>query len=201
MNKKDFIQLTLDLYDLTGYFPNKEPLRYKIRGLADDILSDLLLLISNPGPALEKKKEIKGRVGDSIKVLKNLFEIAQPQDWVSPDDVEEMKEEYSRIQEAVEAVGSSQPEPKSEPQFVKQEVEEVEEVEEENVVEEGSISERQQRIIAMIGKEGPSQISDLKEEITEVSRRTLIRDLNELTDKGLVNKTGKGPSVFYSLNK
>ena len=80
MKKKDFIHLTLELYDLTGRFPNKEPLRYKIRGMADDILSDLLLLISNPGPSLGQKKKIKSRLTESIKVVENLFEVAKPQD-------------------------------------------------------------------------------------------------------------------------
>lgn len=210
MKKKDFIQLTLDLYDLTGYFPNKEPLRYRIRGMGDDILSDLLLLISNPGPALEQKKKVKNRLSERIKVLENLFEVAKPQDWVSPDDVAEMKEEYTRIKEALELAETSEPEPEPEPQpeqeFVSEE--EIDEnVIEEKVVEEDrksktdSISERQRRVVKEIKEKGPSQISDLKDEFPEVSRRTLIRDLNKLVDRELVKKTGKGPSVFYSLNK
>jgi len=205
MKKQDFIQLTLDLYDLTGYFPNKEPLRYKIRGMADDILSDLLLLISNPGPALEEKRKIQSRLTESIKVLEDLFEIAKPQDWVSPEDVKEMKEEYTRIKQAVESVDTSKKErSKPKPKLVPKEVNESEAkngIEEDQELETDSISERQQRVVKEIEKKGPSQISDLKEEFTEVSRRTLIRDLNELTDKGLVKKAGKGPAVFYSLNK
>ncbi len=208
MKKKDFIQLTLDLYDLTGYFPNKEPLRYKIRGMADDILSDLLLLISNPGPALKQKKKIKNRLSERIKVMENLFEVAKPQDWVSPDDIAEMKEEYGRIKDALELAESSEPVPEPEPEqeFVSEE--EIDEnVIEEKVVEKekekktSSVSDRQRRVVKEIEEKGPSQISDLKEEFPEVSRRTLIRDLNKLVDQGLINKTGKGPSVFYSLNK
>lgn len=198
MNKKDFIQLTLDLYNLTGRFPNKEPLRYRVRDMADDILSDLLLLISNPGPALTEKKKIKNRLIDKIKVVEDLFEVARPQDWVSPDDIEEMKQEYSRIKHAVEAVDTSEAKSKPKTEETDNPTEKV--VDEEDVQTE-SISGRQQRVVKEIEKKSPTQISDLKEEFNEVSRRTLIRDLNELTDKGLVNKTGKGPAVFYSLNK
>ncbi|MEF8846936.1 MAG: DeoR family transcriptional regulator [Candidatus Paceibacterota bacterium] len=206
MKKKDFITLTLDLYDLTSYFPNKEPLRYKIRDIADNILSDLLLLVAE-GPSLEEKKNIKNGLINSIKVMENLFEVAKPQDWVSPDDIEEMKEEYSRIKQAVESVETSEektksePKPQPEPKTVPKEVNESTEVVEDQDLEMESISDRQQRVVKEIEKKGPSQISDLKEEFNEVSRRTLIRDLNELTDKGLINKTGKGPAVFYSLNK
>ena len=89
------------------------------------------------------------------------------------------------------------------PEFKGEEPEEEET--EEQIVEDGkiamdSISERQQRVVQEIEKNGPVQISDIKDDFSEVSRRTLIRDLNELTDQGLINKTGKGPSVFYSLN-
>ncbi len=39
MNKDYFIQLTQNLYKITLLFPKKEPLRYKMRELADDILA------------------------------------------------------------------------------------------------------------------------------------------------------------------
>ena len=42
MDKEILIQLTVDLYRLTLLFPKKEPLRYKIRELADDILAGFL---------------------------------------------------------------------------------------------------------------------------------------------------------------
>ena len=206
MKKQDLINLTLELYDLTGYFPNKEPLRYKIRGMGNDVLSDLLLLMSDLGPTQQKQEKIKSELTENIQVLENLFEVAKPQDWVSPDDIEEMKNEYTRIREAVELVDTSEEESKTkepQPEFKGEEPEEEET--EEQIVEDGkiamdSISERQQRVVQEIEKNGPVQISDIKDDFSEVSRRTLIRDLNELTDQGLINKTGKGPSVFYSLN-
>ena len=42
MNKDFLIQLTNDLYKLTLLFPKKEPLRYKMRELADEILANSL---------------------------------------------------------------------------------------------------------------------------------------------------------------
>ena len=39
MDKNTFIQLAKDAYRLTLLFPNREPLRYKIREVADDIVA------------------------------------------------------------------------------------------------------------------------------------------------------------------
>jgi len=40
MNKENLTQITNELYRLTLLFPKKEPLRYKMRELADDILAN-----------------------------------------------------------------------------------------------------------------------------------------------------------------
>lgn len=202
MKKQDFIQLTVELYDLTAYFPNKEPLRYKIRGLANDILSDLLMLISNPGPTLNEKKKIKNRVSEDIKVLEDLFEVAKPQDWVSPDDLMDMKQEYSRIKEAVESVETTETDSSQQKVGEKRSGKEKDVVKEDKVdLKAKSVSKRQKGILKELKENGHAQVSDLKEKFSDVSRRTLIRDLNDLTDQGLVKKAGKGPSVFYSLNE
>ena len=43
MDKVFLIQLTKNLYQLTLLFPKKEPLRYKMRELADEILANCLI--------------------------------------------------------------------------------------------------------------------------------------------------------------
>ena len=42
MKRDELIQLTNVVYRLTLLFPKKEPLRYKIREVADDILTTVL---------------------------------------------------------------------------------------------------------------------------------------------------------------
>ena len=42
MEKKFLLQFTNELYRLTLLFPKKEPWRYKMRELADDILANFL---------------------------------------------------------------------------------------------------------------------------------------------------------------
>jgi len=48
MDRSFLIQLTNEIYRLTLLFPKKEPLRYKMRELADDILANFLTETGSP---------------------------------------------------------------------------------------------------------------------------------------------------------
>lgn len=82
MDKNYFIQLTNNLYRLTLFFPKKEPLRYKMRELADSILI-------NPN---EK----------DLEVLNSFFEIAKNQNWVSVSDILAIQGEYDSLKKELE---------------------------------------------------------------------------------------------------
>lgn len=77
MDKEELIELTNKLYKQTLLFPKKEPLRYKMREVADDIL------------AFGREKD--------LEILKSYFKLAKLQNWVSYFDLLEIEEEYDRI--------------------------------------------------------------------------------------------------------
>jgi len=77
MEKNNLIQLTQNLYRLTLLFPKKEPLRYKMRELADDILA--------------KPNE------EGLAVLDSFFEVAKTQNWAASQDVLNIQAEYIKI--------------------------------------------------------------------------------------------------------
>ena len=77
MDKKELIELTNKLYKITLLFPKKEPLRYKMREVADDIL------------AFGQEKD--------LEILKSYFEVAKWQNWVSYFDLLKIEEEYDKI--------------------------------------------------------------------------------------------------------
>ena len=89
MNKEFLIKLTADLYRLTLLFPKKEPLRYKIRELADDTL------------AKPKAKD--------LEILDSFFEVAKSQNWVSLSNILEVQKEYSKIREELKQSLDVQP--------------------------------------------------------------------------------------------
>jgi Fic family protein len=82
MDKDFLIKLTNDLYRLTLLFPKKEPLRYKMRELADDILTK----------PTEK----------NLEILDSFFEVAKSQNWVSPQDALKVQQEYSKLKGGLE---------------------------------------------------------------------------------------------------
>jgi len=77
MNKDFLVQLTSTLYKMTLLFPKKEPLRYKMRELADEILV-------KPNPK-------------DLEILNSFFEVARTQNWVSPSELLKIQEEYSKL--------------------------------------------------------------------------------------------------------
>ena len=77
MDRDFLIQLTNNLYLLTLLFPKKEPLRYKIREVADEILVK----------PTEK----------NLEILDSFFEIAKSQNWVKAFDVLAIQKEYDNL--------------------------------------------------------------------------------------------------------
>jgi hypothetical protein len=77
MDRAFLIQLTNAVYRLTLFFPKKEPLRYKMREVAVDILA---------------KTDEK-----DLEILNSFFEVALIQNWVKPADILTLKGEYDSL--------------------------------------------------------------------------------------------------------
>jgi len=82
MDKDNLLELTNKVYKLTLLFPKKEPLRYKIREIADDILAH----------DSDSKK-----LQENLEILKKYFEVAKWQNWVSYFDILEIEKKYDKI--------------------------------------------------------------------------------------------------------
>jgi predicted HTH transcriptional regulator len=82
--KEKLVELTKRVYRLTQLFPKKEPLRYKIREIANEILANLLRETKNP--------TIK-----DWEILDSFFEIAKEQNWVSPREISQIQQDYKNL--------------------------------------------------------------------------------------------------------
>jgi predicted HTH transcriptional regulator len=78
------IELTKRVYRLTLLFPKKEPLRYKIREIANEILANLL-------------KDSKNPTIKDWEILDSFFEIAKEQNWVSPREIFQIQQDYKNL--------------------------------------------------------------------------------------------------------
>ncbi len=99
MDKNSLIQLTNNLYRLTLLFPKKEPLRYKMREVADDILADLIKQVAEVRPPQLKNKITEDEPLSDLEVLDGFFEVAKEQNWVSPEEILKLQENYSKLGE------------------------------------------------------------------------------------------------------
>ena len=162
MDKDFLIKLTNNLYRLTLLFPKKEPLRYKMRELADDILAK----------PTEK----------NLEILNSFFEVVKAQNWVSPSNVLEVQQEYSKLKEEFKKL--------SEVELLK--------VEKKGELEE-TIPGRQQKILEVLKEKGKAQVWEIQKIFPEVTKRTLRRDFESLLNQGLIERIGERNDTFYKL--
>jgi predicted HTH transcriptional regulator len=175
MEKNYLIQLTQNLYRLTLLFPKKEPLRYKMREEADEILNRCLR--RNPG---------QNPVMDDLEVLDGFFEVAKAQNWVAAAEVLRVQEEYNRIKAEIKNVTKQSPEP---PQ--------------KEIAEDNSPpipNSRQEKILAILREKGRAQVWQVKQAFPEVTKRTLRRDFENLFKKGIIERRGERNDTFYQLS-
>lgn len=195
MTRENLIWLTKEVYRLTLLFPKKEPLRYKMREIADDILAECLRL--NLKQELKQDKNPKEYMSDSwadLEVLDGFFEVAKEQNWVSPEEILKLQENYSKLKDELKTETDLEMtltlpldrEKEAKNEFIMLPVEE-----------NSSISERQEKILAFLKEQGRAQVWQVKQVLPEVTKRTLRRDFESLLKKGLVERAGERNNTFY----
>lgn len=221
MNKEILIELTNKLYKMTLLFPKKEPLRYKIRKVANEILANFVfwqaLQSSNPGN-LAANWEMRYRdliflLSKDLGILRCYFEIAKWQNWLNYFEVLEMEKEYDKIKDKIEE------EIKGFEMITKEEREQSKEETLETLLPiESTISFQQklkpqsiknqtppggglrkEKILEILEQKGRAQVWQVKEIFPGVSKRTLRRDFEKLFKQGLVERIGERNEIFYQL--
>ena len=181
MEKETLIWLTSDLYKLTLLFPKKEPLRCKIRELADDILTSYIRLDSKDNQDLAL----------DLETLDGFFTIAREQNWVSFSEVLKVSERYVSLRKELEDVIDSH-----------QQAMALETVTAETGADFNDLSKSDQRrdmILAILKEKGKAQVWEFKKIFTKLTKRTLRRDFEKLLGQGLVERIGERNKTFYRL--
>lgn len=212
MDKDKIIELTNKIYRMTLLFPKKEPLRYKMREAADDVLANFVsweaLRDFNPGNfAADWEKRYRDSVFSAAKdleILKSYFEVVKWQNWLSYFDVLELEEEYDKIKgnfkKEIEDLEKGEKNLKIEflPQASKADrgpasIANVEKERNER------LDPRKENILTILKEKGRAQVWEIKEILAEVSKRTLRRDFDQLLKLGLVERIGERNNTFYKL--
>jgi len=170
MNREFLIQLTNKLYRLTLFFPKKEPLRYKMRELADDLL-------------------VKPNEKD-LEALDSFFEVALVQNWVSSSDILAIKQEYANL--SGELKKPKQEKKKDNPGPIKVYAQA-------SPIMAGYNSDRHEKIMEFLKENGRAQVWQIKQILPDVSKRTLRRDFENMLGKGKIERLGERNNTFYQI--
>ena len=213
MTRENLIWLTKEVYRLTLLFPKKEPLRYKMREIADDILTECLRL--NLKQELKQDISPKEYMGDSradLEVLDAFFDVAKEQNWVSPEEILKLQENYSKLKDELKTETDLEmtltlpldKEKEAKNEFIMLPLKEDKSsshpfVAAREAEEDCSISERQEKILAFLKEQGRAQVWQIKQVLPEVTKRTLRRDFESLLKKGLVERAGERNNTFYQV--
>lgn len=190
MTKGAYIQLTNNLYRLTLFFPKKEPLRYKVREVGDDVLAKILLILKEDSI---RPKTLIADIEKDLEILDSFFEVAKVQNWVSPFDILDIQKEYSKIRGEFERFSMIKKEEK--PNTILFPVQ----VETEMISKALNINDRQNRILEVLRERGRAQVGDLKNIFPDISKRTLRRDFRDMLKQNLIERVGERNETFYIL--
>lgn len=97
MDKNTLIQLAKEVYQLTLLFPNKEPLRYRLREAADDIVAGFIM----------KRNDYLQDMKLQLETIDSFFDIASCQDWTSPSRVIAIRDRYRSVNRELASVKSA----------------------------------------------------------------------------------------------
>jgi len=215
MGRRHLIELTNKLYRLTLLFPKKEPLRYKIRKTAIDILSDVVkwecLNSPNPGKYVNdfelKRKEIIFSMENNLEVINNYFEIAKWQNWINYFDILEIQEEYDKIKfnlfEEIKKIELNNLTIKPAIFFNNRNSSiETESIKaEENLFNNSSkdFESRRDKILKILKKVERIQVGEINKLFPDVSKRTIRRDFQKMLNQGIIQRIGEKNNTFYIL--
>ncbi|HOK00726.1 MAG TPA: DeoR family transcriptional regulator, partial [Candidatus Pacearchaeota archaeon] len=195
-------------YRLTLLFPKKEPLRYKIREIANDILTFSInwesLNSLNPGKYAsnlkERKKETIFNLEESLDVIHNYFEISKWQNWINYFEILEIQEEYDKIKkELYEEIKKIE---------IEEKTNEIQNIPKNNLIEEKDIQTdnnfieketRKEKIIKILKKVEKIQVGEINKLFPDVSKRTIRRDFQKMLNQGIIERIGEKNTTYYRL--
>ncbi len=182
--KERYLKLTLAVYKVTDLFPEREELRQQIRASANKVLADLIW--SNPHLQVE---EICGEIG----VLEGFFDQAKERELADPRNFAVLKREYENVLNYVQnsRISENQADLFSAGKTVEKFLPQPKPIK--------KSKNRKEKVLEIMNKKERVKVKELVGAFPQVSRRTLLRDLEELYRGGVIVRTGSGRGASYSI--
>ena len=207
MDKTNLIQLTIRLYKKTVLFPKKEPLRYKLRETADEILENIIAWdnINKPNPSNTldiNKEQVIFHIEKNLDIINSYFEVIKWQNWVSYFDILEFQQEYANILQQAKLEFKNSAESAKTPEISKK-TEKIEAKPKitEAVEQKRDLDQRKQKILEILKQKEKIQVWEANDIFPNISKRTIRRDFVELLNRGLIERIGERNNTFYKFKK
>lgn len=223
MEKDYLIKITLALYRVTEFFPEKEPLKFFLREKSNQILGNAILFFSKKNLNLDKhqRKFYSERVLKDIDLLQAYFEIAEKQNWVKKENFWVLKGDYDKLKEEIKEnlknsafkMVEAEFETVKSKKIINFDAPDNEEAKilTKNLIEDkngaganGEVlnifkKERHTKILKILQEKKQIQVKDLKETFPQLTKRTLRRDFDYLLKMGAIERIGQTNRTLYQL--
>ena len=178
--KEQYLKLTMAVYRVTGLLEEGDYLREEIRETANKILADLIWSSSD-----SRIKEIC----DGIRMIDVLFGQAEKKGTIDIRNFSVLRREYNKIDQEYRNMVrlANQPE-----EFDFQTILASSSTEPINI-------ERKEKLLNIIKNQKRIQVGELMPNFPNISRRTILRDLDELHKEGSILRTGEGRGANYII--
>ncbi|MFA5165738.1 MAG: hypothetical protein WC449_00330 [Candidatus Paceibacterota bacterium] len=224
MDKNYILQLTLGLYKVTELFPEREPLRYKIREKANDIYAGIAT--SN---FCENRNNCEVILND-LGVLNAFLELARMHNWANERNFVVLSQGYLALEQDIQKklledkivkgtkayVMSAKPVTDNQPMShiqsvgrsipIKDKV--VKKKETPKKKSDSSLSgakkangniTRKSDIQKILSQKGPMRLVQLVNNFSAVNKRTLRRDVARLVEENVLERYDVGKLTFYKI--
>ncbi len=211
-NKNYLLQLTNEVYRITLLFPKKEPLRYKMREVSNEILANFISLSQERKQ--KRKIDLAKESHKKIKILESFLDVARSQSWVRNSDLLNLQEDYDELKDKIDSidviVGRGENKKRDVGKATHVPITEVKESvvsgESNNNFEKGKsqdilLSNRQEKILRILEKKDKAQVHEMKSYFPDISKRTLRRDLKELLENSVIERKGQRSNTFYEIKQ
>lgn len=221
--QRKVFDLTLALYRVTDFFPQGEALRRHLREKAGDILGR----VTEYNVSEEKEREALG-ILSKLESIRGYLGIAKSLRFVRPINIAILEREYNNLAEyfSKEAAKAGEPaEHNSKPVYIKKEELHTVKTQEEPKDRESQLptwheftspipgekeasnreaaptdlNERQKKILEYIKGVSQAKISDFFAVFSDISSKTIQRDLQDLVAREMLKKEGEKRWTIYSI--
>lgn len=218
------VKLTNAVYKLLDFFPEGDPLKNRAKDKVLEIMEGMVLVFGTEGWASFQKDKASSKLLEDIEVLLSYLKLGKSFSWIDSTNFLIVSKEYGSIKSQIvlpknqdlmpenvskirmQSSAKAMPEASqregilAESQKITHTFQKTVERNQISFSKEFYPSDRQKKILEILREKGKAQVSDFKAVLSDVTKRTIRRDLDELLKNGKVMRVGEWNQVFYQIS-